>query len=197
MTTDVLEQQQTYSAEDYLAMEEAALEKHEYRNGKIITMPGGTATHNIIAVNITTALKIALKETSCRVFNADMRLWIADANRFTYPDAMVVCGALEFGLGRQDLITNPTLIVEVLSESTKSDDRGEKFDDYRTLKSFQEYVLVHQKEKRVEKYHKLEAERWMLEIYTDPKREMALRSLNASLILNDCYDGVELEEKAM
>ena len=122
-----------YSPEEYLELETAAEYKSEYRDGLIIPMAGGTPNHNQIAVNLSAALNFALKGQPYRVFTSDVRLWIPQARLYTYPDVMVVSGQLQFAESRRDTITNPLIIVEVLSESTAKYDRGEKFRIYRTI----------------------------------------------------------------
>src|SRR6476646_3610732 len=134
------QEQHSYSPEEYLKLEELSEFKSEYYNGQIFPMAGGTPNHNRIAVNLGSAMNVALTDQDYDVFISDMRLWIPRAGLYTYPDVMVVAGELEFAEGRKDTITNPLVIVEVLSESTKNYDRGEKFEFYRTRHSFREYV---------------------------------------------------------
>ena len=126
-----------YSPEEYLALETDAEYKSEYHNGQIVPMVGGTPNHNQIAGNLYASLNFALKGQPYRVFIGDMRLWIPQPRLYTYPDLMLVSGQLQFVEGRKDTITNPSLIVEVLSESTENYDRGEKFRLYRTIPTFQ------------------------------------------------------------
>jgi Uma2 family endonuclease len=122
-----------YSPEEYLEIEVKSEERHEYINGQIIPMTGGTPNHNQIAGNFYAALNFALKRQPLRVFVTDQRLWIPQKRINTYPDVMVVAGELEFQEGRKDTLTNPRMIAEVLSKSTKSYDRDEKFAAYRTI----------------------------------------------------------------
>ncbi|MES1025552.1 Uma2 family endonuclease [Gloeocapsa sp. BRSZ] len=141
--TQALEQR-TYTDEEYLNIEVTSEERHEYVNGEIRLMTGGTPNHNDIAGNLYVLLKLALKGKPYRTFYADQRLWIADRNLYTYPDVMVVPRPLQLQIGRNDTITNPVMIAEVLPKSTQDYDRGEKFVAYRTIDSFCEYLLIDQ-----------------------------------------------------
>jgi Uma2 family endonuclease len=133
-----------YSPEEYLELEVQSDIRHEFRDGEIIEMPGGLPNHNRITLNIASALHFAFKGKSYEVFVTDQRLWIPERQIYTYPDVIVMQGELAFQEGRKDTITNPLLIVEVLSKSTQTYDRGDKFAAYRTIPSFQEYLLVDQ-----------------------------------------------------
>ncbi|TAF82453.1 MAG: Uma2 family endonuclease [Runella slithyformis] len=134
----------TYSIEDYFELEAQSLEKLEYYNGTIITMPGASYVHNRIATNVLTLLNIALQSTNYEANNSDTKIHIPKLASFVYPDAVVICEKPEFYKNRADIITNPLLVVEVVSPSTEDYDRGEKFYLYRTLPSFKQYVVVHQ-----------------------------------------------------
>ncbi|RMD86186.1 MAG: Uma2 family endonuclease, partial [Calditrichaeota bacterium] len=133
-----------YTPEEYLALEEAAEYKSEYYKGEIFAMSGASINHNRIVMNLSTELNTALRDTKCEVFMSDMRLWVEAVQLFTYPDIVILCEQPQFYDDRDDTITNPFIIFEVLSESTKNYDRGEKFEFYRSLPSFQEYILVDQ-----------------------------------------------------
>ncbi|MCF4967273.1 hypothetical protein CV014_09205 [Nostoc sp. CMAA1605] len=137
-------QQRFYTPEEYLALEEVAEYKSEYIDGQIIPMAGGTVNHNRIAGNFYAVLNFAFRQQNYEVFNSDMRLWIPEKRIYTYPDVMIVVGEPEFFPNRQDMILNPQVIVEVLSESTKGYDHEDKFQAYRTISTFQEYLLVDQ-----------------------------------------------------
>ena len=152
-TPEVVEEQRLYSIEEYLAMEELAEEKHEYDNGKIITMAGASLNHSRITANcirVTGNELVACGDTSCFISSSDLRIYVAALGKFYYPDASVVCGEPQYYQKRTDTVDNPTLIIEVLSDSTEGFDRGEKFDWYSTLPSFKEYLLISQKQKQAE-----------------------------------------------
>ena len=140
-----------YSIDEYLAMEEIALEKNEFDNGKLTTMPGGTYEHNLISANCMGEIRNALNQENkaCVVLSSDMKIQVPSKSRFYYADGSVVCDTPQFYEGRRDVILNPTLIIEVSSESTELFDRTDKFEAYSTLESFREYVLVSQKQKHI------------------------------------------------
>jgi len=176
------------TVEAYRAIAETAEERYEYCNGEVITMLGGTATHSRIAVDITTCLNKAVRDTNFQVYNGDMRLWIPSFNHGTYADVLVINGEPEFNADRTDEILNPLLIVEVLSPSTEAYDRGDKFRKYRSIPSFCEYLLVSQIEPYVEQYHKLDqGDRWELQICDRLDQILTLQSLNIELPMQEIY----------
>jgi Uma2 family endonuclease len=136
--------------EEYLAFEEASDEKHEWINGYIFAMAGGTPRHAQLSANAIGLLRGILGPSGCSVFSSDLRVTIRETTRRTYPDVTVICGPLEQDPADRNAITNPTLIVEVLSDSTEASDRGEKWRHYRTLPSLQSYVLINTREPLVE-----------------------------------------------
>lgn len=180
-----------YSPEEYLEIEVKSEERHEYINGQIIPMTGGTPNHNQIAGNFYAALNFALKRQPYRVFVTDQRLWIPQKRINTYPDVMVVAGELQFQEGRKDTLTNPIMIAEVLSKSTKSYDRDEKFAAYRTIPSFQEYLLIDQYKMHVEQYSKTDNNRWIFTEYEDADVTISLASISFEISLFDIYNKVD------
>ena len=182
-----------YSPEEYLEIEVKSEERHEYINGQIIAMTGGTPNHNQIALNLSGTLNFALKRQPYRVFVTDQRLWIPQKRINTYPDVMVIAGELEFKEGRKDTLTNPIMIGEVLSKSTKSYDRDEKFAAYRTIPSFQEYLLIDQYTMHVEQYSKTDNNRWIFTEYEDADVTISLASITFEISLADIYDKVDFD----
>ncbi|NJK35293.1 MAG: Uma2 family endonuclease [Oscillatoriales cyanobacterium SM2_2_1] len=180
-----------YSPEEYLALEVAATTRNEYRDGEIIKMTGGTPIYNEIIGAITVILRLALKGKPLQVFVTDQRLWIPDRQVYTYPDVMVVPKPIALQEGRKDTVTQPILIVEVLSHSTKNFDRSEKFADYRTIPSFQEYLLVDQSQPYAEQYIKQEAHKWLLVEHGKSDGRITLSSLGMEFSLADLYEDVE------
>jgi len=171
-------------------MEETNLERHEYCNGEIITMPGGSEAHSAIASNLLIYLGFLLRDTDFRLYNSDLRVWIPDYQCGTYTDLMMINGAPEFNGDRNDEILNPLLIVEVLSRSTEAYDRGEKFRKYRSLTSFCEYLLVSQTEPYVEQYHNLDRnsnDRWQWQVHSQLEQAIVLHSVNVELPLTEIY----------
>jgi len=178
------------TVDEYRAMEETNLERHEYCNGEIITMPGGSEAHSAIASNLLIYLGFLLRDTDFRLYNSDLRVWIPDYQCGTYTDLMMINGAPEFNGDRNDEILNPLLIVEVLSRSTEAYDRGEKFRKYRSLTSFCEYLLVSQTEPYVEQYHNLDRnsnDRWQWQVHSQLEQAIVLHSVNVELPLTEIY----------
>jgi Uma2 family endonuclease len=184
---------QFITPEEYLALEEKADHKSEYYNGEMFAMSGGSVNHNQIAVNITTALSRLFARKPCRVFMNDVRLHITQSGLYTYPDVMVVCGKIEFVPKRDDAVTNPIVIVEVWSDSTKAYDRGEKFAMYRHLPTLQEYVMIDQTRPYVEHYRR-EGHFWVLEPLEQMEAILILPSLECEMPLTAMYEKVEWQE---
>lgn len=183
----------TYSPEEYLALEVECETRNEYIDGEIIPMAGGMPNHNRIVLNIASTLNFAFKKQPYEVFAADQRLWIPQRRIYTYPDVMVVNGDLILQEGRKDTITNPVLIVEVLSKSTRNYDQGEKFVAYRTIATFQEYVLIDQYSHSVQQYVKIGVKKWEFQEYDRLEDEVTFVSLPFTITLTDIYDKVEPE----
>ncbi|MDZ8081156.1 MAG: Uma2 family endonuclease [Nostoc sp. DcaGUA01] len=190
-----LQEQRQYSPAEYLELEVISEYRNEYIDGQIIPMAGGTPNHNQIAGNFYAALNFALKRQPYRVFVADQRLWIPKKRIHTYPDVMVVAGSLEFAEGRTDTISNPSIIAEVLSKSTRSYDIDEKFAAYRSIPSFQEYILIDQYKKHVDQYYKTDAKKWIFSEYEDGDSALILSSIEFQISLSDIYDKVDFDIK--
>ena len=182
-----------FSLAEYFAQEEQAEDRSEFYEGEIFAMAGGTANHNLITINVTASLRDAVRNKPCKAFMADMRLLVKRRQLYTYPDVMVICGPLQYAPGRNDTVTNPVLIVEVLSPSTEAYDRGKKFEFYRTIDSLKEYVLVDQSRLYVERHRPLGLGRWEMTAFTAPEEALFLESVDVELTLGAIYDGVELE----
>ena len=150
-----------YSYDEYLAYERDSGMKHEYENGDILGMAGGSRRHNALASRVSAALENARKPT-CVAFQSDQRIRVLATGKATYPDASMVCGAIHGDPADPSgaTITNPMLIIEVLSPSTEHDDRGSKWQHYQLIPSLQEYVLVSQSHRRVERYRRLPSGDW-------------------------------------
>ncbi|HEY9646810.1 MAG TPA: Uma2 family endonuclease [Chroococcidiopsis sp.] len=183
-----------YTIDEYLELELASEVRSEYRHGEIIPMTGGTPNHNDIAGNLYIALKSALKTKNYRTFYADQRLWIPSANLYTYPDVMVAAKPLELQTGRKDTLVNPCFIAEVLSKSTQSYDRGEKFVAYRRIPNFQEYLLIDQYQIHVEHHVKTAANQWLFSEYDDAAVTLTFSTLEIEVRIADLYDGIDFAE---
>lgn len=183
-----------FTPAEYLAMEEVADYKSEYYAGEIFAMTGGTADHSTVAVNLTIELGNRLASSPCRLFNSDMRLHIQKSGLYTYPDVMVVCGKLKFVERRDDTLTNPVLIIEVLSKSTRDYDRGAKFELYKGIDTLREYVLVESEAPRVECYRRGIGNQWIIEPYDGLDAVARLESLGYDLPLRQIYHKVSWAE---
>lgn len=184
-----------YTLEEYFDFEKKAQSKHEFHNGKIIAMPGGTAIHNQIASRLISSLINAIDEIKKEyiVYNSDMKIQIPIFNHFVYPDAVVVCEQPEFYEGRQDIITNPILIAEILSPSTEDYDKHMKFEKYRKISSFKEYLLVRQDVPYVSAYFQEEENLWRTTDVQDLQSFIHLKSIESQLPLSKIYKGIKFE----
>ena len=186
-----------YTPEEYLAREETADYKSEYYDGEIRMMSGGTPEHSSISVNIIIVLGNALEKKPCRVFNSDMRLLVSARGDYMYPDAMVICGKLELQLGRKDVVTNPSVIVEVLSASTREYDRIEKFRLYKEIDSLREYVLVDSERMVVSILRReMDTGKWTIEILNDINDVLVLESLQMEIPLSRIYAKIDFQKNA-
>ena len=194
MQTLAVIEKRRYTPEEYLALEDAAETRSEYRNGEIIPMTGGTTNHNRISLNLAGSINLAFAQADYEVFMADVKLWIPDEQVYTYPDVMVVAGAVDYHNRRNDIILNPRVIIEVLSKSTEDYDRLGKFALYRTIPSFQEYVLVNQTRIQVEHYTKQAAKRWLLEDLDIEDAQVKFASIPFAISLEELYGRVQFAE---
>ena len=181
----------TLSLEEYRNLETSAETKHEYHDGEIIEMTGGSINHNSILINLIVLLKLALRGTNYRLQSSDLRLWIPQYNRGLYPDLMLIAGEPLLSDNRNDEILNPCLIIEVLSPSTSGYDRGDKFRYYRSIPQLNQYLLVSQGEILIESYSKRSENNWLLQEYTPARGIISLDSLGISLNLADIYEGID------
>lgn len=181
-----------FTPQEYLAQEEAAETKSEFLRGEIFAMAGETPRHNLIAANAVSELRQALRRLPCQTFGSNQRILVQENGLNTYPDAVVVCGQLQFAPKRKDTIANPLLIVEVLSDSTRDYDRGAKFELYRDLPALQHSLLIDQGEVRIEYYRKHNDE-WLFRSYTDLSEMITIKLElgEIELRIQDLYDKVE------
>lgn len=185
--------EQKISIEDYLEMENASPEKHEYYKGEVFAMSGAKVRHNRISINLLTALGISLKGKKCQPYGSDQRIHIPSNTLFTYPDISIVCGDV-ITLNDDDYnVLNPTVIIEILSPSTKNYDRGEKFKLYRDIPTLKEYILVDSESIHIEVFRLNESNHWELEEYGNISNSLQLRAINESIFLSDIYEGVKIE----
>jgi Uma2 family endonuclease len=173
--------------EEYLEIERKAETKSEYFQGEMFAMAGGTPRHGWIIGNVTGGLWQRLRGKPCRVSPGDVRLRVSPTGLYTYPDVMVICGDPQYADDRKDTILNPVLIVEVLSESTRDYDRGQKFEHYRTLASVKDYLTIAQDKPHVEQWSRTEEGRWQLTELDQPGQTMELTSVGCALPLSEVY----------
>lgn len=183
-----------YTIDEYFELDSKSESKLEYYNGIIREMSGGTDIHNEIALKIGAAILYLLEKKAFKVYNSDMRIHVPSLNTFVYPDAVVVCKKPEFYQGRRDIITNPLLIVEVMSPSTQHYDRGSKFFEYRSISTFREYVLVEQTAPEISVFYREEEDLWRERKATGMDAALYLQSVDCNLPLKKVFRGVEFDE---
>jgi Uma2 family endonuclease len=179
------------SVEEYLDLEIHSLEKHEYYNGEIFAMAGATVEHNRIVSNTLIELGARLKGKDCVPYASDLRIKAEQSNLYTYPDISIICGDIKKSDDKFDTVTNPTVLIEVLSDSTKDYDRGSKFLIYRNIPSLQEYLVVDSTGAiMVEKHSRNQDGSWQLTDYDSKTDKVQLKSIGVELPLSDIYLGV-------
>jgi Uma2 family endonuclease len=178
--------------EEYIALERKATLKSEYLSGEIVAMSGASNAHNLITMNVAARLYNQLTKRGYKVLLSNMRVGIGAGVSYFYPDVTVVCDEPRFEDDTFDTLTNPQVIVEVLSTSTESYDRGKKFARYRQLESLQEYILISQDRVMVEHYLR-QGNQWILSEFSALENVFPLTSIGAELTLNHIYRFVELE----
>lgn len=190
---------QYLTPEEYLELEKTSEIRHEYIDGEIYAMAGGTEAHNLISLNVAIALRSGLKNSLCRTFMSDMKVHLQGKEKekhkrkYFYPDVMVCCdGKTELTRSSND---NPTLIVEVLSKSTEAFDRGDKFSFYRSIASLQEYILVSSHKYSVDYFRRGESNLWVLESYQGLDKKLYLKSLGFEVSLAEIYENIVFESQ--
>ena len=181
------------SAEEYLKQERAATEKHEYYQGEIFAMSGASKEHNEIFSNFFGDIAHQLKGKGCKPYSSDFRVHIPKNTLYTYPHIIIVCGEPELTDDKMDTLTNPSVIVEILSKSTRNYDKGEKFTLYRDIASLKEYILVDTEKIHVEKHIRHADNSWQLTDYKSPEEYFTIDCVQINLLLKDIYEGVFFE----
>jgi Uma2 family endonuclease len=179
--------------EEYLVRERLAEFKSEYYDGQIYSMAGTSYRHTVILMNLSGELYTRLKGGPCRPSSTDLRLSIENGKAYTYPDIMVICGGPQFADQNFDTVLNPALIIEILSPSTESWDRGGKFERYRAIESLQEYVMVWQDRRLVER-HARRAGEWIATRWDGEEDVLSLESIGCNVPLFDVYRDVTFDE---
>lgn len=182
------------SPEQYLEMERVSEEKHEYYKGEVYAMGGTSNPHNDIAYNINRLIAPFLHGKGCKLYGSDFRIHIPEIPLFTYPDFSIVCGKVITPEIYTDNLTNPTIIIEILSKSTKDYDRGTKFGFYRSIKTLQEYILIDSLSVLVEIYTRQENNSWILKEFKQLSDSFSILNFKLTLYLKDIYDDVSFDE---
>ena len=182
------------SPEQYLEMERAAETKHEYFKGEVFAMSGASWEHNVIAKNINTIVLPFLKGKPCDMFGSDLRIHIPENTLYTYPDFSIICGKPETTDDEKDTIVKPSVLIEILSKSTRDYDRGTKFSLYRSIKSLKEYILIDSTSIGVEIFTRQKDNSWILKEFKQLTDSFVISTIHLTLHLHDIYDDVSFEE---
>ncbi len=176
---------------EYLAFERAQTDaKHEYLDGEITAMSGASLEHNLIAVNVLTALRTQMRGRPCNVFSGDMRVKVSATGLYTYPDISALCGERQLEDDTFDTLLNPSVIIEILSPSTEAYDRGVKFAHYQSIESLQVYALIAQDKRRIEIYRRQESDNWLYSAVEGLDAKVSLDAISCELTAADVYEGV-------
>ena len=185
---------QKISIEEYLEMENAAEEKSEYYKGEMFAMSGAKVPHNTIATNLLGLLFNKLQGKKCKPFNSDQRIHIPSNTLFSYPDISIICGEI-ITLNNDDYnVLNPSVIIEVLSKSTKNYDRGEKFKLYRAITSLKEYILIDSESMHIEIFRLNKNNHWELQEYNSINDTVIIKAIDETIRLSEIYDGVQISD---
>ncbi len=185
-----------FTIEEYLAFENASEEKHEYYDGEIFAMSGAKVDHNIISSNLSTELGQVLKGKPCRPLGSDQRVYIPKNSLFTYPDISIVCGKVETKEDDEWNMLNPTVIIEILSPSTKNYDRGDKFKLYRDIPTLREYILVDSETIAIEAFRINDSGHWELEEYKDIQAILTIKAVQTEIPVSEIYEGTRVNIKS-
>ena len=189
----MIAQPKQYSTEqEYIQFERASIGKHEYFDGQIYAMTGASRIHNLIAGNTLAMLHRQLRKKPCEIFPSDMRVKVTRTGLYTYPDLVIICGKPEFTDDTLDTLINPLVLIEVLSPSTERYDRGMKFQNYRTIETLQDYILIAQDQYHVEHYSRQNSGQWLLQEAIGRESALTIRSIESTLTLGDVYEKVAI-----
>ncbi|MEO7767893.1 MAG: Uma2 family endonuclease [Ferruginibacter sp.] len=190
MATPVLDY---ISEQDYLEAERKAFEKHEYYKGEIFAMGGASFAHNKIFSNLFGELAVKLKGKTCKPYGSDLRIHIPSNTLYTYPDISIICGKEESTDDQFDTATNPSVIIEILSKSTRDYDKGSKFTLYRAIETLKEYILVDSTNISVEKFIRNADNSWQFTEYSSLTEMVSIKTVEVNFYLSDVYEAVEFE----
>lgn len=181
---------QYYSPEEYLELEKTSETKNEYLNGEIIPMAGGTTNHNQLAINFCRAFPLTINDQDYYIYINDVKLWIQDYRLYTYPDLMIIEGQPIYQSDNSTVVTNPKIIIEILSNSTQNYDRTEKFRAYRSLSSLQEYILISQSSYYLEQFIKQDDQQWLFRAIEGETNALSLATIDFSISLINLYQRI-------
>ncbi|MEO5926080.1 MAG: Uma2 family endonuclease [Bryobacteraceae bacterium] len=182
------------SEQEYLEAERKAEFRHQFYDGIVYAMSGGSPSHAFIIASLSRELGNALKKRPCQVASSDLRIRVSESGLYTYPDVVVVCGDLKFADDQRDTVINPALLIEVLSPSTEAYDRGFKSEQYRKLESLQEYALVSQAYPHIEIFRRQATNEWLLSEFNNLDQTCHVESVGCSIPLAEIYDKIKFEE---
>lgn len=193
MSEKILTQsEKNYTVDEYLKMERRRANKNEFANGKILATSGSTRRRNLIGTNTTIAIGSRLRGHKCEIYASDMRVRLT-ANRFCYPNVIVVNGEPSFVDSEFDVLLNPAVVVEILSNSNAPNDKTEKIESYLAMDSVRECLLIKEEDMRVEHYAKQNAKQWIFRIYNDREDIITLDSINCKISLAEIYAQVKFD----
>ena len=188
-----IQEKELLTPEAYLALEREASHKSEYFAGEMFAMSGASRRHNLISLNFGAELRAQLRHQPCEVYTSDMRVKVSPTGLYTYPDVVVVCGEPAFEDAMGDTLLNPTVLVEVLSQSTEDYDRGRKLEHYRSLPSLQEYLLVSQERAHIVHYVRHSDVSWLLSDTSGLESSISLQAIGCEVALSEIYAKVRFE----
>lgn len=181
----------SFTEDEYLALERETDYRSEYYRGEIFAMAGASNEHNLIVNNLNFHLFTHLRGRGCRMYTFEMRLRINATRLYTYPDGMIVCGKSLYADEHVDTIVNPLILIEVLSDSTESYDKGKKFDHYRQVPTVQEYILISQDIPQIERRVRVSDTEWRLQVYDGLEAVLPLEAIDTSITLAEVYLDIE------
>ncbi len=181
-----------FTIEEYLEMERASPVKHEYYQGEIFTIAGASPRHNVLFRNLYISIGIHLKGKPCQPYGSDMRIHIPENTLFTYPDISIICGDVMDDVYNSDTAIGPSVLIEILSPSTRSCDRGEKFKLYRDIPSLKEYIVIDSESVHIESWRINTGGYWQLEELKDKQDILRLPTIDFSLVVDEIYEGSKL-----
>jgi Uma2 family endonuclease len=184
--------EKNYTSEEYLKIERAAASRHEFVGGKVLSVAGSNRTRSLLATNLIISIGSRIHGQKNEIYTGSMRVQI-NANRFSYPDVVIVNTKPIFADSRADVLQNPTIVLEIYSKNTNSVDKSEKLESYLAMDSIREYVLIKEDEMRVEHYAKQNAKQWIYRIYNERDEVVGLDSINCKVSVTEIYSQISFE----